>query len=218
MRFSTRSRTVRSISSCACELRARLRGARRGHDQRVVVREREQLRRARRRARRSSRPSRSRGSDIRRRRRRRRPRARCAREQDVDVAVGVRLAQVAVLDLARRRARSRSAADPTSRTCASAGRCGARRVRAVLPIDVVLGAHPEPRVLVRDDLRAGLGERLVAARVIGCQCVLNSSVDGAPPSRAAHDASELGARLGRAAVDERAAPAGAARARCCPRR
>src|SRR5690606_36613175 len=80
---------------------------------------------------------------------------------------------------------------------------GSPRVRAVLPVDVELSAHPEPGVLVRDDRRARRAERVVPAGVLEVPVRVEEDLDGLARIALGEEAGQLGGGRGSAAVDER---------------
>ena len=84
-------------------------------------------------------------------------------EKDVDVAVGVGQRQVAIVDLFGTRFQRAGGAEGFR----GPGGFGASLFVAIFVRNPVVGRHPLPRVLVRDDLRARSGEHFVVARLIG---------------------------------------------------
>ncbi len=86
-------------------------------------------------------------------------------------------------------------------------RGGTGRVSAILPIDVVLRAHPQPRIFVRDDLRAILTQNFVRAGVREVPVRIEQQRDGHRAEHRAHEVHERCRVLGRAAVDHGGAAA-----------
>src|SRR5690606_15522026 len=70
-------------------------------------------------------------------------------------------------------------------------------------VDVELGAHPEPGVLVRDDRRARRAERVVPAGVLEVPVRVEEDLDGLARIALGEEAGQLGGGRGSAAVDER---------------
>jgi hypothetical protein len=122
-------------------------------------------------------------------------------EPDVHVAVGVRLGQVRVLNLLVADFRGERLRVRGVERFGRQGHRRAWRVGALLPIDVVLGAHPQARELVRDDRSVGTAHGLVAARMRRVPVCVEQQLDGKQTKIAANELRELVRRLGRAAVD-----------------
>ena len=119
-------------------------------------------------------------------------------EKDVDVAIRVRLEQVAVFDLLVSEHQLACLVERLRRQRGSR----TRFVPTVLPVDVEIRTEPELRVLVRDDLRAGLREFLVRAGVIPVPVRVEQRVDAALVGQLVHDFHQLCRAFRRAAIHE----------------